>query len=189
MYRSVALRGIEEGLEPNDAEGLTALARTMRIDFEHEGASPIPTRVTVDGRDVTAEIRTPAVDATVSAASAVPEVRVAMVELQRQIGADGGIVAEGRDVGTVVFPDAELKVYLTASAAERARRRHAELIERGTELSQPDVLDNIQARDAADSSRDASPLAAAEDAVLVDTTDMTIDQVVAHIVELAMERA
>jgi cytidylate kinase len=112
-----------------------------------------------------------------------------MVELQRQIGADGGIVAEGRDVGTVVFPDAELKVYLTASAAERARRRHAELIERGTELSQPDVLDNIQARDAADSSRDASPLAAAEDAVLVDTTDMTIDQVVAHIVELAMERA
>jgi cytidylate kinase len=189
MYRAVALRGIEEGLDPEDADGLTAIAESMRIDFEHEGSSAVPTKVIVDGRDVTAAIRTPEVDATVSAASAVPAVRVAMVDLQRTFGERDGLVAEGRDIGTVVFPGADLKVYLTASPQERARRRHAELVERGTELSQGTVLERLRARDDADSSREASPLAAADDSVEVDTTDMTIEEVIDRIVTLAEERA
>jgi cytidylate kinase len=189
MYRSVALRGIEEGLEPDDAAGLAAIAESMTIGFEHEDASALPTKVVVDGRDVTAAIRTPAVDATVSPASAVPAVRVAMVDLQREFGRDGSLVAEGRDIGTVVFPDADLKVYLTAAPEERARRRHAELVDRGEDISHDSVLSNLHARDDADSSREASPLVAASDSVEIDTTDMTIDEVIGRIVELAQERA
>ncbi len=184
MYRSVAWKALEEGVDLDDEAALGQLASSMVISFEHENGQPLPTRVVVDGDDVTAAIRTPLVDASVSAASRPPSVRAAMVDAQRAVGEGRDLVAEGRDIGTVVFPDAPVKVYVTATPEERARRRYLELVERGEDVEQQTVLDAIQARDGADSTREVSPLAAAEDAHILDTTGLTIDQVVDRIAEL-----
>lgn len=140
-------------------------------------------RVFVGGRDVTDEIRTPEVSEAASLVAADPEVRAAMVELQRRVMADGDWVAEGRDIGTVVAPGAELKVFLTASPVERARRRAAEL-----GLAEAQVLADQHARDERDSAREHSPLCAADDAVLVDTTGLGVDEVVVRIGELVSRR-
>jgi cytidylate kinase len=185
MYRTIALLALEEGLDLEDDAVLGQLARSTEISFDHEDGQPLPTRVVADGRDVTAAIRTPEVDASVSAAARAPSVREAMVAAQRVIGHRGNLVAEGRDIGTVVFPDAELKIYLTATPQERARRRHLERVERGEDVQETDVLEGIIARDGADSSREVSPLAAADDARLLDTTGLTIDEVVEEIAVLA----
>jgi cytidylate kinase len=138
----------------------------------------------LDGRDVTAAIRTPQVDAAVSAVARLAAVREAMVPQQRAIGATDDLVAEGRDIGTVVFPDADVKVFLTASPEERARRRHSELVARGETIDPAAVAEGLVARDEADSSRETAPLFAADDAVVLDTTGLTIDQVVETIAAL-----
>jgi cytidylate kinase len=159
-------------------------AEGLEIRFEREPGSPLPTRVLAGGRDVTTEIRQPAVDAAVSPVSAVPGVRAAMVRIQRAIGADGLWVVEGRDIGTVVFPDAPVKVFLTASAEERARRRDIDMRRLGLDLGAEDVQKRLEARDDYDSTREVSPLQAADDAVRLDTTGLTADEVVSRIAGL-----
>jgi cytidylate kinase len=168
MYRSVALAALQRGVEP------AAVARGLRIELGD--------RILLDGRDVTDEIRTPAVSEAASRAAADPAVREAMVEQQRRMLAEGDWVAEGRDIGTVVAPGAEVKVFLTASPEERARRRAAELgVDPATVLAEQTI------RDQRDSTREHSPLAPAPGAVELDTTGLTLDEVVQRIVELVRQ--
>jgi cytidylate kinase len=187
MYRAVTALALTRGLSLDDAETLTALALAHPVEFSYAG-DPVPTAVMIDGLDVTEAIRTPEVDAAVSAVARVPGVRSALVARQREL-VDRNAVVEGRDIGTVVFPLAPVKVFLDASAEERARRRHVELNEAGHGLGNGVVREGIARRDAADSSREASPLRAADDAYLLDTTGLSIDEVVSQIVALVRERS
>lgn len=185
MYRAVARRVLELGALPSDETAAVSIARGEPVTFTHEPGEALPSRVFIGGRDVTHAIRTPEVDDAVSAVARMPLVREAMVARQRQIGEDSDIVVEGRDIGTVVFPDAEVKVYLTASAEERARRRVRQHSHGGHDIDAERVRDAIDRRDRADSTREVSPLTAAEDAVVVDTTGMSIEQVVESIARRA----
>ena len=188
MYRCIANYAIENGIAFDDAAALEAVARDIPVVFEHEAGSPVATGVSFGGVDVTDAIRTPAVDKAVSPVSAVPEVRAALVEQQRRIAAHDDIVMEGRDIGTVVFPHADLKIFLTASPEERARRRALQNAERGFGDTDPSViLEALIARDKADSTRAASPLKPAADAHELDTTHMSIDEVCDAIVKMARE--
>lgn len=175
MYRAVAYLALRDGIHLSDGDALADLARTHPPRLR---ALPGGLAVTVDGRDVSREIRSPEVTAAVSEVSAYPGVREVIVALQRELLARGSWVGDGRDVGTTVWPDAGLKVYLTASVAERARRRCADLAERGTPEPLESVAAAIAERDRRDSTRATSPLRAADDAVHLDTSDMTISQVV-----------
>ena len=189
MYRALAVEALEQGVHLSDVDALTALAHRAAVSFEHESGSPLPTKVLVDGRDVTREIRTPEADSAVSPVSAVAGVREAMVEQQRRIATEcPHTVLEGRDIGTVVFPQAEVKVFLTASTEERARRRTVDMIDRGVPMSQSDVQARLESRDLYDSTREASPLVCAEDAFAIDTTGMTVDEVVDAIIGLVEAR-
>lgn len=185
MYRAITLRVLREGIEPGDARAVSAAADacTVRLEPAEEGV-----RVLLDGEDVSDDIRTIAVTRHVSAVSEVPHVREVLVAAQRAIGAEGGVVLEGRDIGTVVFPHADLKVFMKADLQTRAARRHAELLERGTETTQEEVAADLARRDAHDSGRQHSPLRQAEDAVVVDTSDLTIEGQVEEIERLARER-
>jgi len=186
MYRSVAWQAVQNGLDPGDAEPVAEIARTYDITFEHGSGNPQPKVVRIGGTDVTAAIRTAEIDRAVSPTSAIPAVREALVAQQQRIGRSGDYVVEGRDIGTCVFPDAEVKVFLTASNEERARRRVAQNEERGVGSTDYEtVLADIIRRDEYDSSREASPLMAADDAVLVDSSSMTKDEVVKRICDLA----
>jgi CMP/dCMP kinase len=176
MYRCVALAGIERGSDLDEAEAMGALARSLRIELDGE-------RVELDGRDVSSAIRQPRVTEASSRVSVHPAVREAMVEGQRQLIAAGSYVAEGRDIGTVVSPDAPLKIFLTASAEERARRRAAQ-----TGEDESTVLAAQRERDERDEGRAHSALRAADDAVEFDTTGLGLDEVVGRIVDLARER-
>lgn len=189
MYRALAVEAVARGIDLSDNKALTQLAQEAEVSFEHEGDSPFPTKVLVSGRDVTTEIRTPAIDKAVSPVSAAPGVRVAMVEQQRRIASEvPDTVLEGRDIGTTVFPDAEVKVYLTASAEERARRRTIDMERRGAGMTYAEVHADLLRRDAYDASREASPMTQAADAVGLDTTGMTIDEVVDAISLLIEQR-
>ena len=187
MYRAVAVVAIGQGLSLDDEASLERVAHTLPIEFRHEGPGALPSRVLIGGTDVTEAIRSPEADAAVSAVAKLGRVRDAMVAQQRHIGRGEDIVVEGRDIGTVVFPHAELKIFLTASAEERARRRTVQQSETGHEVDADHVKRAIIARDEADSTRAVSPLAAASDAVELDTTGLTIDEVVHRIAELAEE--
>lgn len=175
MYRSVAWAAGRQGVDLLDRDRVAALARELAIEFM---PAPGGQRVIVGGADVTEAIRTPAVSEGASVASAYPEVRAAMVALQRRMGEGGGVVMEGRDIGTVVFPDAEVKIYLDATLLERARRRYEELRANGEQVSYDAVRLALRERDQRDSTREHSPLRAAPDAVVVDTTAMTVDEIV-----------
>ncbi len=184
MYRAVAWQAVHDNVPLDDDALLGELARTHEICFEHEAGDPSPRKVTIAGNDVTAPIRTAEIDKAVSPVSAAPAVREALVEQQRRIGRTGNYVVEGRDIGTTVFPDADVKVFLTASAEERARRRVLQNQERGVGLTDFDaVLADILRRDNYDSSRATSPLRPAEDSILLDSTDLTIQEVVTKICE------
>jgi len=190
MYRSVAWKAHRKSVAADDAAGLEEIARGLSIRFSglNDGDSQ---QVWVDGTDVTADIRTPEVSSMTSRISALPALRSVIVEQQRQMAAleaSRGVVLEGRDIGTVVFPDAQLKIFLTASATERARRRVEEMWRRGIRVDSENTLAELLERDDRDSTRAASPLAAAEDAVHVDTDGMSIDEVVGRILELWQER-
>lgn len=193
MYRSVAAECLRLGVDPEDAEAVAAVARDITIEF---GASEGGQTVTANGRDVTAEIRTPEVELAVSPVSANPAVREVMVSLQRKVGETGDVVAEGRDIGTVVFPNAQVKVFLTADPRERARRRVLQrhqndaqpLTEEQLEAEVDETLDALKQRDKLDSSREVAPLVPAEDAVHVDSTAHTIDEVVSIIEDLINQR-
>ncbi len=185
MYRAIAFQALASGVSPSDEAGVTRIAESQAVTFAHEPGEALPSRVFIDDTDVTTAIRTPRVDDAVSAVAKLARVRDAMVAQQRALGAAGDIVVEGRDIGTVVFPDAELKVFLTASTEERARRRAVQQAATGALIDPAGVRESLVRRDHADSSRAVSPLHAADDAVEVDTTGLTIEQVVEEIAELA----
>ena len=189
MYRSIAWMARERGIAFDDADALGEIARTCDISFQHEPGNPSPIGVSIAGNDVTDAIRTAEIDRAVSPVSAVVAVREALVEQQRRIGRAGDYVVEGRDIGTVVFPDAQLKVFLTASDEARARRRVLQNEQRGIGSTDFDeVLADLRRRDEIDSSRAASPLKAADDAITIDSSDLTQDEVVHRICQLAAER-
>ena len=184
MYRAVTWWALQNGLSaPQAAE---RIADCVIVS----GTDPSGPVITVNSEDVSEAIRTPEVTAAVSGYSAVPEVRRALVEQQQAVAATAaqGLVAEGRDLGTVVFPDADLKVYLTADLAARAARRAAEDAQRGHTGDVADTHESLTARDAADSGRAVSPLQLAEDAIEVDATFMTLDEVIDHVTALVEER-
>ncbi len=179
MYRSVTWAALENGIDVSDTKQVIDLARRIKITFEPGQPDQ---RVFVDGHEVTKDIRTEKIAANVSAIAAIPEVRAQMVEQQRQIAQAGGIVMDGRDIGTTVLPDAQVKVFLVASAHERARRRYEENLQKGLATQSLDELEAaIKLRDQKDSTRKVSPLTQAKDAILIDTTSLTIDQVVDEI--------
>ena len=186
IYRTVALVGRQRGIDWSDGPALGALAAALDLRFESAGGV---NRVIANGADVTAEIRTPAISEGASQVSAHPPVRTALMGLQRAIGARGRVVAEGRDTGTVVFPDAQAKFFLTASATERARRRTLELLAAGRPAVQAEVQKDIEVRDQRDSTRAVSPLKKADDAVEIDTSALTADQVVAVMEALVRDAA
>lgn len=182
MYRSVALAAQRSGVPWNDATGLGGLARGLvsqkSLSFQRD--AQLGVRVKLGGEDVSETIRTPEIAQGASTVSTHPEVRAALLELQRQAGAEGGVVLEGRDIGTVVFPKAEAKFFLTASAECRAKRRHSELVAKGQNVTFEETLEDVKRRDAQDSNRAHAPLKQADDAVLVDSTEMSIDETVEH---------
>ncbi len=188
IYRAVALSAQRAGVAWTDAAGLAVIARALdiRFDFVGDGEGRMPTpalgankiHLFVGGADVTGAIRAPEVSQGASQVSAHGPVRAALLELQRRLGAGGGVVVEGRDTGTVVFPAAEAKFFLSATVEERARRRVAELLANGNPVDPEVTLREIRERDHRDASRDVAPMRPAEDAVLIDSSAMTIDQVV-----------
>ena len=184
MYRAVGLLALQDGLEPPLDElastRVVALMDRHRIAVEAANGG---TTILVDGLDVGEEIRSPECSLMASAVSTLAEVRKALVPLQRELGLQKGGVMEGRDIGTVVFPDADLKVFLTASVDERARRRHGDLRERDMDTSLEEVREQQQQRDLQDTSRAESPLQVARGSVVVDTTGLTLDEVVARLFE------
>jgi len=186
MYRAVAWKALREGVPPEDEAGLTRLAQKMRIEFA-PGQDGVQ-RLLVDGEDVTEAIRTPEVTRLSSPISAIPGVRRVLVAQQQAMGADGGVVMEGRDIGTVVFPNAEIKVFLTASDEERARRRWLELTAKGENVTQEEILAQQRERDTRDSSRADSPLRPAPDAVTLVSDGIPIEEVVERILQLCRER-
>ena len=181
MYRAVAWKTLQQSSEATDEAILRAVEGIdVRLACTDSG-----TRVTVDGTDVTGEIRTPEVTHIVSRVAALGPVREKMVELQGAMAADGAVVMDGRDIGTNVLPNADVKIFLTASVEERARRRYDEMKEKGYAVDFDDLKKEIASRDKQDSERAISPLRQAEDAILLDSTALSIDAVVARIMELS----
>ncbi len=186
MYRALTLLALRRGVAPSDGEALVELARRHPVEIVPTGDGD---RVIVDGEDVTAEIRTPEVAALVSEVSAHPGVREQMVAAQRALMSSGDWVSDGRDVGSTVCPDAEVKVFLTASPEERARRRFAELAARGVVLDEAQVLEDVRRRDELDTSRKASPLRVADGAVVIDSSDLDAGDVADRVMDLVAARA
>lgn len=187
MYRIVTLAVLRAGIDPADAEAVASTAAVAELSV---GYDPEEDRCYLAGEDVSSEIRGDAVTRAVSAVSSVPAVRTRLVELQRQLAeGPGSVVVEGRDIGTVVLPDAPVKIFLTASAETRARRRNDQNVAAGLPDDYDGVLADVRRRDHLDSTRAVSPLRAASDAVVVDTSDMTEGEVIAHLRELVTQRS
>lgn len=182
LYRAVALAARERAIGWDDGPALGALTRGLQLEFAR--SSDGAPRVRIDGRDRADDIRKPDISMGASDVSRHPEVRDALLGLQRRLGEDGGVVLEGRDIGTIVFPDAEAKIFLTASAETRADRRVQELRARGLDVDPAQTLAEVRARDAQDSSRPVAPLRPASDSIVVDTTDMGFDQVVQRLIDI-----
>ncbi|MGH7924985.1 MAG: (d)CMP kinase [Candidatus Binatus sp.] len=175
MYRAVAIAAREAGVSPDDANieaRLAAVLAAIKIKFDGE-------KIFLNGRDVTAMTSAPEIGELASVFSAIGAVRLRMRELQRAAGADGGVVMEGRDIGTAIFPDAEFKFFLDADVGTRARRRFEELQQKGASITQQEVLDQLVERDRRDTGRELAPLKRADDAVEIDSTKLSIDAVVA----------
>ena len=181
MYRAIGWKAGHAGIALDDESAVAELARGA--DVVVEGGT-----VSIDGRDVTTAIRTPDIDRAAAAVARLPRVREILVARQRALGAHGGVVMEGRDIGTVVFPNADVKIYLDASAEERARRRAADPAHTGGQAGAAAVAESIQARDQSDTTRQVSPLAVAADAVHIDTTGMPIAEVVSRVMRLVNAR-
>jgi cytidylate kinase len=181
MYRAVTWAALQRGVSLSDEKAVSDLAENCVIDIRpascEDGRS---NDILVDGQDVTWDIRRPEVDANVSLVSSFAGVRRALTAQQRRIGQRGKVVMVGRDIGTVVLPEADLKIYLDASAEERARRRYREIVARGEPADYAEILAAMQARDAFDSTRDLSPLCAAEDAHVIDSDDLDIEGVLEY---------
>ena len=187
MYRIVTLAVLRAGIDLTDQDGVGAVASNAKLSV---GFDPDEDRSYLDGEDVSSEIRGDQVTKAVSAVSSVPAVRTRLVDLQRTLaGGPGSVVVEGRDIGTVVLPDADVKIYLTASAETRARRRNDQNVAAGFIDDYDSVLADVRRRDHLDSTRAVSPLRAASDAVVVDTSEMTESEVIAHLLQLIKQRS
>jgi len=185
MFRAVALMAQRAGIATDDDARLAALCQGIEIGFQREGEGY---RVLVNGEDVSLAIRTEEVGLLTSSISARKPVRDALLLMQRKMGALGGVILEGRDIGTVVFPDAEVKFFLFASAEERGRRRYLELVARGEKVTLEETIEKVVCRDRQDESREHAPLKKAEDAVPVDSTAMSIDEVLAFMESTVKDR-
>jgi len=181
MYRAVAWKALQEGLPHTDEDAIVRVAESIDISFHREGSLQ---RVLVDSQDVSEAIRTQEVANMASVVSAIPGVRHRLVAMQQAMGQKGGVVMEGRDIGTVVFPKAQVKIFLTASVKERARRRFEELKAKGVSAELDRIRAEVEERDLRDSTRAMSPLKPAEDAIQLDTNSLSIDEVVGHILEI-----
>ncbi|HZF31802.1 MAG TPA: (d)CMP kinase [Gammaproteobacteria bacterium] len=178
LYRLVGLAAARHRVALDDAEGLAAVAAAMRVRFGADAE-----RVELEGADVTASLRTENAGEAASRVAAIPQVRAALLQRQRDFARPPGLVADGRDMGTVVFPSATLKVFLTASAEERAARRHKQLKGQGIDVSLPDLSWDIAQRDARDASRSVAPLKPASDARVIDSTSLNPEEVIARILK------
>ena len=185
MYRAVALAASRQGIDIDDNSSLGRLAQQVQISFRR---SPSGELVFLDGEDVSSAIRTPEISMLTSRVAACTAVRQAMVELQRRMGEQGGVVLEGRDIGSVVFPAAEVKFFLSATAQERGRRRFAELCGKGLTVDLEQTIAEVEARDAADSGREHAPLVQPADAVVIDATTLDIDQVLERLLTVSLAR-
>ena len=189
MYRAITLAAIQRGIDLDDGEALSRLAASVRMEVtlpppgSHEGST-----IGVDSEDVTSRLRLPEVEDAVSLVSRVSGVRDALVRLQREIAGRQPMVMAGRDIGTVVLPNADLKIYLDASLPERAKRRHKEFAALGRDVTRDIVLKDLRQRDRIDSERPASPLRPAGDAVVINTDGLTQDQVLTRVLELVDEK-
>jgi len=189
MYRAVTWAALQRGYAMEDADKLTALAANLDIDVRPPSVDDgRKYDVLVNGQDVTWAIRAPDVDTHVSVVAAHPGVRAALTEKQRAIGRRGQVVMVGRDIGTVVMPDADLKIYLDASPEERARRRYQERLARGEQANYEQILEAVRARDALDKGRDVAPLRAAEDAIVINSDGLSIEEVFSRALQLVKAR-
>lgn len=186
IYRTVGLAALRRGVGSKDGIGVGKILPELKIEIHHDEDSL--QRMLLNGDDVTDDIRLPEVSIYASDVSAMPPVRAFLLEMQRQFAETGNVIMDGRDIGTVVLPDADLKIFLTAAPEERAKRRYAELVEKGTKTTYEDVLKDINYRDANDSSRSSAPLRAAGDAVIIDTTGNSLEKSFEIISGLIRER-
>ena len=180
MYRTVGLKAVRLGIDTKDIEGVSSILPTLDIDIRHEG---VEQHIYLDGENVSDKIRTPEISMAASNVSAIPAVREAMVELQRNLAANHNVVMDGRDIATFVLPDAEVKIFLTASVEARAKRRYQELIGKGENVSFEDVKNEMIQRDKNDSTRAVSPLKIAEGATVIDTSNLTLEESIKKVVE------
>ncbi|HJB18980.1 MAG TPA: (d)CMP kinase [Candidatus Bariatricus faecipullorum] len=178
MYRALALYFLEQGIRPEDREAVVDACRKAEVAISYEDGVQ---QIYLNRRNVTSQIREEAVGNMASVTSAIPEVRARLLDLQRQLAKEQDVVMDGRDIGTYVLPEAQVKVYLTASVETRADRRYKELTEKGVSCDYEEIARDIQERDERDMNREVAPLRQAEDAVLVDSSDMTIEEVVEKI--------
>lgn len=186
IYRSVGLYVLNEGVSSKDSEKIISLLSDINIELVHDDTGL--QRMILNGKDVTSDIRLPEVSIYASDVSAIPEVRSYLLEMQRDFARKQSTVMDGRDIGTVVLPEADLKVFLTAKPEERAKRRYNELIEKGVNTTFEEVLNDSIYRDKNDSERSVAPLKAADDAIIVDTTELTLEESIEAVIKLAEER-
>lgn len=184
MYRAVTMKVLQKGIPTTEEQRIAQLAQDADIQFKWIGQD---LRVILDGQDVTEAIRSPEVNRHINPVAANPSVREILVQKQKLMGKHGGVVMDGRDIGTVVFPDAELKIYMQASLEERAKRRYKELREKGIAVTYQEVVEEIQKRDQSDLSRPYGPLRKASDAIVLDTTHMSIQEQADRIYQLALQ--
>jgi len=185
MYRAVALRVKEKGISSEDELALYQLASSLHITFITEGEQ---THVFCDGEDITSAIRSPEISRLASSISKQKGVREALVQMQREMGKEGGVILEGRDIGTVVFPDADVKFYLDAKSDERVRRRYHEMVEKGVKVDFKETQEELIQRDHNDMHRIHSPLKKANDALFIDSTHRSVEEVVEEMVRIVKER-
>lgn len=190
LYRALTLVALEKGIAPSDGDALAQMARDLKIEVKPAPAGDLrQTIVIADGKDVSLAIRTASVDAKVSEVSAHKAVRAALADVQRTVAERGSVVLAGRDMGTVIWPQAEVKLFLDATEDERARRRQRQAEEQGVHVDFSSVLADLRRRDQYDSTREVAPLRPAADAVIVDTTPLTVEQVVEKALEVARSKA
>lgn len=184
MYRTVGLKAVRCGIDTKDAEGVGLILPALDFDIRHEG---VEQHIYLDGENVSDKIRTPEISMAASNVSAIPAVRVALVELQRKLAENHDVVMDGRDIGTFVLPDAEIKIFLTASVEARAKRRYDELIGKGENVNFEDVKKDMEIRDYNDSHRDVSPLKVADGATIIDTSELNLEESIQKVTEFVRE--
>lgn len=180
MYRTVGLKAVRCGIDTKDSEGVASILPTLDIDIRHEG---VEQHIFLDGENVSDQIRTPEISMAASNVSAIPAVRVALVDLQRKLAENHDVVMDGRDIGSFVLPDAEVKIFLTASVEARAQRRYKELLEKGETVDFDAVKEDMILRDKQDSTRAVSPLVVADGATVIDTSNLNFEESVNAVIE------